>query len=300
MQPLPELPLDEWEDTKNTLHLFMQIIGKIRLRLHPKINHWWHVTLYVSCHGLTTRPIPYEDKLFEISLDFINHELSVSCSDGLARSFSLPGLSVAEFYKNLFMILDDLGIKAEIRAVPYDLPFSDKPFVQDTGHASYDTDYIGRYWQILKFVNTTFEVFRGRYLGKSTPVHLFWHHADLALTRFSGKQAPPFQGGTNADKQAYSHEVISSGFWVGDDKLREPAFYTYVYPEPAGLASTGLQPDTAEWRNDYGYTMAFFPYEAVRTAMNPADKLLTYLQSAYDACAARAGWSDAQLMQKDH
>jgi hypothetical protein len=291
MPSLPPLPLDAWESTQNTLQLFMQIIGKIRLKLHPRINHWWHVTLYVSCHGLTTRPIPFEDKLFEIHLDLINHQLVVSCSEGPARSFSLQDTSVAEFYEKLFSILDDFGIQVEIKAEPYDLAFSTIPFAIDEQHASYDPEYISRYWQILKFVSTTFEEFRGRFIGKSTPVHLFWHHADLALTRFSGKQAPPLQGGTNADREAYSHEVISSGFWVGDDKTREPAFYTYIYPEPDGLSGTTLQPAAAQWRNDYGYTMAFMPYAAIREADNPRAELLTYLQSAYDACVQRAGWT---------
>jgi hypothetical protein len=290
MTTLPSLLLDDWEDTQQTLHLFMQIIGKIRMKLHPKINHWWHVTLYACCHGLTTRPIPNNDKLFEIHLDLVNYQLIVTCSDGPTRSFGLQGLSVSDFYQQLFSVLEDFGITAVIKPEPYDVPFSTIPFAEDTVHASYDAEYIERYWQILKFVSQVFEEFRGRYYGKSTPVHLFWHHADLALTRFSGRRAPPLEGGTNADKEAYSHEVISCGLWVGDNNLREPAFYTYTYPEPENLSSAELLPEAAEWRNDYGYTMAFMPFEAVRKADNPKQVLMTYLQSAYDACAQKSQW----------
>lgn len=290
MNDLPSLPLDEWENTQQTLHLFMQIVGKIRMKLHPKNNHWWHVTLYVNCHGLTTRTIPYQDKLFEIQLDFINHKAKVTCSDGPSQSFGLQGISVAKFYQKLFSILEQFGIQVQIKAEPYDVPFSTNPFAEDKTHASYDPKYVSRYWRVLKFVSRVFEEFRGRYEGKSTPVHLFWHHADLALTRFSGKKVPSLASGTNADKEAYSHEVISCGFWVGDNNLREPAFYTYAYPEPDGLADMPLQPEQAQWRNDYGNTQAFMTYEAIRNSDDPRLHLLTNLQSAYDACANKAGW----------
>ena len=290
MSTLPSLPLDNWEDTKNTLHLFLQIAGKIRLTLCPKTNHWWHVPLYVCCHGLTTRPVPFEDKLFEIQFDLVNHKLLVHCSEAESREFNLQGLSVADFYKKLFAALDELGIVVSIKAEPYDVPFSTIPFAEDHTHASYDAEWISRYWQITKFVSRVFEEFRGRFSGKSTPVHLFWHHADLALTRFSGKPAPAMMGGTKADQEAYSHEVISCGFWVGDDRLREPAFYTYVYPEPEDLDKTVLQPQHAQWRKDYGYSMAFLPYSVIQEADNPRDMLLTYLQSAYENCAKAASW----------
>ena len=188
----------------------------MRLTLFPKQNNGWHVTLYVSCHGITTRSIPYEDKLFEIALDFVNHQVVISCSTGATESFPLAGQSVASFYTQLMAALRALGIEVSIKAQPYDVPFSDIPFAQDTQHASYDPVAIKQYWQILVFVNTTFELFRGSFVGKSTPVHLFWHHADLALIRFSGKSAPQFMGGSKADQEAYSHEVISFGFWMGD------------------------------------------------------------------------------------
>ncbi len=293
--PLPALPLDAWADSKNTLHLFLQVVGKIRLELFPKTNHWWHVPLYVSCRGLTTRPIPYGDRLFDINFDLIDHQLVVLSSEGGSRTLPLQNQSVADFYKGLMALLGELDIHVRIKAEPYDVPFSSIPFAEDTRHASYDAAWIAKYWQILKFVDSVFEGFRGRFIGKSTPVHLFWHHADLALTRFSGKAAPALQGGSKADQEAYSHEVISFGFWVGDEQLREPAFYAYAYPEPQDLTDAALQPDAASWRSDYGYAMAFMPYEAVRRSADPRATLLSFLQSAYDGAAARAGWETAAL-----
>lgn len=295
---LPSLPLDEWEASKNTLHLYLQIVGKIRMTLFPKTNHWWHVPLYVSCRGLTTRPIPFGDKLFEINFDFIDHFLSISSSDGQSARFPLNGLSVANFYRQIMQALNDLGIEVRFRATPYDVPFSDIPFAQDDVHASYERDWIEKYFQVLGFVNNTFEIFRGRFIGKSTPVHLFWHHADLALTRFSGKPAPTLTQGTPADKEAYSHEVISFGFWVGDDITRQPAFYAYVYPEPEDLISAPLQPDVARWRTDYGYSMAFLPYESIRRERQPRETLLEFLENVYQNCAGRAGW-DIQALSRE-
>ena len=295
---LPNLPLDAWEASKNTLHLYMQIVGKIRMTLFPKTNHWWHVPLYVSCHGLTTRPIPAGDRLFEINLDFLEHCLSISSSDGQAVRFPLNGLSVAKFYHQIMQALNDMDIKVHIKAIPYDVPFSDIPFAQDETHASYAREWIEKYFQLLGFVNHVFEIFRGRFIGKSTPVHLFWHHADLALTRFSGNPAPSLTQGTAADREAYSHEVISFGFWAGDNITRQPAFYAYVYPEPDDLSSAELLPKEANWRTDYGYTMAFLPYEAIRIASQPRETLLAFLESAYQACAARAGWNIQALSRE--
>ena len=295
---LPGLPLDEWENSKNTLHLYLQIIGKIRMSLFPKTNHWWHVPLYVSCHGLTTRPIPYGDRLIEINFDFIKHVLTISSSDGQSAQFPLNSLSVAAFYRNTTQALKELNIEAQIKASPYDVPFSSIPFAQDEVHASYAPDWIEKYFHLLGFVNNSFEIFRGRFIGKSTPVHLFWHHADLALTRFSGKPAPPLTQGTAADKEAYSHEVISFGFWVGDEITREPAFYAYAYPEPAELNKVSLLPEGATWGNDYGYTMAFLPYETLRTQSQPQGSLLTFLESAYQGLAKRSDWDIESLARK--
>ena len=285
----PPLPIEEWEDTKNTLHLFFQVVGKVRLMLFPKMNHWWHVTLYLSPRGMTTRPIPYKDMIFEIEFDLIADILSVKTSRGGEKFFSLEGLSVSEFYSKLLFTLRELGVDVNIKASPYDVPFSKTPFEEDKEHASYDGEYVNRYWRILVQVNSVFEEFRGKFIGKSTPVHLYWHHADLAVTRFSGNKAPAMEGGTNADKEAYSHEVISFGFWAGDDNVRAPAFYSYTYPEPEGLADEPLSPKEAFWNTDNG-TMAVLMYDDLRKHESPRQALLDYLESAYQAGAKRANW----------
>lgn len=287
----PTLPIEEWEDTKNTLHLFLQIVGKIRLALFPRMNHWWHVTLYVSPRGITTRPIPYRQLIFEIEFDFIDHELVISSSDGRKSSFGLSSLSVSDFHKKVFTSLSDLGIEVSIIVVPYDVPFSKEPFETDSDHASYDKEYVNRFWRILVGVNSIFEEFRGRFIGKSTPVQLYWHHTDLALTRFSGRRAPELKGGTAADRQAYSHEVISFGFWAGDDKVRAPAFYSYTYPEPEGLANEPLRPKEAFWNTETGSSMAILMYDDMRKLESPKKALLDFLESAYEAGAKLANWN---------
>ncbi|UCE90219.1 MAG: hypothetical protein JSW10_05220 [Pseudomonadota bacterium] len=290
IQPVfPPLPIDEWEETKNTLHLYLQIVGKVRMALMPKMNHWWHVPLYVSPCGLTTHLIPYRDGCFEIELDLINHELAVRSSSGAVQGFALEGQSVAQFLRQLFEALRKLSIYATIRPFPYDVPFSTIPFAEDERHAAWDADYVTRFWRILLGVNGVFEIFRGRYLGKSTSVHLFWHHMDLALTRFSG-HAAPYDGGTAADREAYSHEVISFGFWAGDAQVREPAFYAYAYPEPKGLGSVALHPDAAYWTTAPGFTMAYLSYEAVRAANSPREAILEFLDSTWQGAANLAGW----------
>ena len=243
----PPLPLADWQETKNTLHLYLQIVGKIRLALFPHLNHWWHVPLYVSSRGLTTQAIPYGYGNFEIAFDFIEHRLMITTSNGTRRQFSLQdGLSVSEFYQTLFAQLAALGIQVKIRAVPYKIS-SQEPFETDTQHAAYDKEYIERFWRILAGVDTIFETFRGRFIGKSTPVHVFWHSLDLALTRFSGRLAPVREGAGLVDREAYSHEVISFGFWAGDDNVPAPAFYSYTAPEPEGLTAEPLRPEAAYW-----------------------------------------------------
>ena len=286
----PPLPIEEWEDTKNTLHLFFQIVGKIRLTLFPKMNHWWHVTLYLSPRGMTTRPIPYKDMVFQIDFDFFDHKLLIQTSSGDESSFSLQGISVSDFYSKLMHNLKALGIEVEIKADPYDVPFSKEPFQSDKEHSDYDGEYVNRYWRILMQVNPVFEEFRGKFIGKSTPVHLYWHHADLAVTRFSGKKAPTMEGGTNADKEAYSHEVISFGFWAGDDNVRAPAFYSYTYPEPEGLTEEPLSPEEAIWNTDNG-AMAVLMYDDLRNHDKPREALLSFLESAYMAGARKAKWN---------
>ena len=293
----PSLPIEEWEETKNTLHLFFQIVGKIRLTLFPKMNHWWHVTLYLSPGGMTTRPIPYQNMIFEIKFDFINHRLIITTSNGQEKSFGLEGISVSDFYKKVDTSLKELGIEVKIRATPSDVPFSDVPFESDREHSSYDKEYVNRYWRILVQVNSVFEEFRSRFIGKSTPVHLYWHHADLAVTRYSGKKAPDYEGGTAADKEAYSHEVISFGFWAGDQNVRAPAFYSYTYPEPEGLSEEPLSPKEAFWNTDNG-SMAVLMYDDLRKSDSPRQALLDYLESAYLAGTKRANWKIEELELK--
>lgn len=241
--------------------------------------------------GLSTRSIPFEDRLFEIEFDFIEHRLNVCCSDGQQRGFALAGQSVASFYERLMESMNELGIEIRIKAEPYDMPFSTIPFEDDTTHASYDAEAVAKFWPILNFVNTGFEVFRGRFLGKSTPVHLYWHHADLAVTRFSAKPGPPMDGGTRSDREAYSHEVISFGFWMGDQNIREPAFYAYAYPAPPGLMQQSLQPAEAAWSTDGGY--ALLPYEAIRGSDKPREQLLESLETTYQTCATMLDWDIA-------
>ncbi len=285
-----EIPLEAWRQTKNTLHLYLQIVGKIRLTMHPRINHWWHVPLYVSPRGLTTRTIPHEGGSFEIEFDFRDHELKIRTSGGHSEDFALyDGLTVADFYSSIFSNLAKLGIEPNIKALPYEAP-SKIPFAEDTENSSYDKEYVERFHKTLVAVDDVFEEFRGRFTGKSTPVHLFWHSFDLALTRFSGKRVTPREGAGMVEREAYSHEVISFGFWFGDDKVPAPAFYSYTAPEPAGLADEPLSPASASWQEANGSHMALLMYESVRTADDPRAAALDFLESAYKAGAKAAGW----------
>ncbi|HVF49113.1 MAG TPA: DUF5996 family protein [Pyrinomonadaceae bacterium] len=286
----PPLPLAEWRATKDTLHLYLQVVGKIRLELFPRMNHWWHVPLYVSACGLTTRAIPYGYGNFEVEFDFLEHALRITKSDGARKSFALEdGLSVADFYARVFENLSALGIEVKIRAVPYETG-STEPFATDREHAAYDQEYVRRFWQILVGVNAIFEEFRGRFTGKSTPVHLFWHSFDLALTRFSGREAPQREGAGVVEREAYSHEVISFGFWAGDDSTPAPAFYSYTSPEPQGLTGEPLLPEKAFWGELRGSAYALLMYDDIRRAESPRRAVLDFLQTAYEAGAKTANW----------
>ncbi len=292
------MPLDAWRSTKNTLHLYLQIVGKIRLTMHPRINHWWHVPLYVSPRGLTTRTIPYKGSNFEIEFDFRDHELKIHKSDGRSEDFALyDGLTVADFYSSVFSNLSKLGIEPNIKAVPYETP-SKTPFAEDTENKSYDKEYVERFHKTLVAVDDVMEEFRGRFTGKSTPIHLFWHSFDLALTRFSGKRITPREGAGMVEREAYSHEVISFGFWFGDDKVPAPAFYSYTAPEPVGLEGEPLSPASASWQEANGSHMALLMYEDVRTAEKPRETALDFLESAYQAGAKAAGWDPKQFKWK--
>ncbi len=286
----PPLPLEEWEETRNTLHRFVQILGKIRLGSAPFQNHWWHVPLYVSTTGLRTGPMPYQGSTFEIDLDFIDHYLIVTSSIGAAVDFPLEdGLTVADFYGQTFESLAELGVHVEIYAKPY-LLAEPEPFASDTMHASYDAEYVSRYWRILTQVDEIFKQFAGRFSGKSSPVHLFWHSLDLAVTRFSGRRAPERPEAHRVDREAYSHELVSFGFWPGDANTRAPAFYSYAAPEPPGLASQPLQPEAAFWSTSYGGSMALLMYDDLRQMESPREALLDFLEGAYQTEARLAGW----------
>jgi hypothetical protein len=287
--PFPEIPLEAWRPTKNTLHLYCQIVGKIRLAMHPRLNHWWHVPLYVGPRGISTRAIPFHGGSFEIEFDFRDHELKIRTSDGRTEDFALyDGLSVADFYASLFKNLSKLGIEPKIRPIPYEAP-STTPFAEDTTNKSYDKEYVERFHQVLVAVDDILEEFRGRFLGKSTPVHMFWHSFDLALTRFSGKPAPVRDGANRVEREAYSHEVISFGFWFGDDNVPAPAFYSYTAPEPPGLADEPLTPP-ARWQESNGAHLALLMYDDIRASADPRAAALEFLETAYKAGAKRAGW----------
>lgn len=291
----PEMPLNAWRPTKDTLHLYCQIVGKIRLAIHPRLNHWWHVPLYVSPRGLTTRAIPFRGGNFEIEFDFRDHQLRILTSDGALEDFALfDGLTVADFYGSLFANLAKLGIEPKIRPMPYEAP-STTLFPEDTENRSYDKTHVERFHRILVAVDDILEEFRGRFLGKSTPVHMFWHSFDLALTRFSGKRAPLREGANRVEREAYSHEVVSFGFWFGDDNVPAPAFYSYTAPEPVGLADEGLSPSAAKWQESNGAHLALLMYDDVRLMDDPRSRVLEFLESAYRAGAERAGWDIDEL-----
>lgn len=290
---LPELPLVEWEKSKITLHLFLQIIGKVRLKMMPRKNHWWFITEYISHKGITTQSIPYEEgtQSFEICLNFIRHQLEIETSKGEFRSFVLEnGLSVADFYTRLFALLEELGIRVKIYDQPFDMQIN-KRFTEINEHHTYQKEYIERFWQILRWVDSVLNEFSGRFYGKTCPVHLYWHHMDLTVTRFSGNKGPALPPGMRlSDKDAYSHEVISFGFWAGDDNIRQPTFYAYAYPSPPDLEKQVLLPASARWVDSNGSPMALLYYDDLRQEAQPRESLLNFLESAYQAGASLAGW----------
>ncbi len=291
----PPLPLDEWEGTKETLHRYAQIVGKVRLGCCAPRNHWWNVTLHVSSRGLSTGPNPYGDLTFEVDFDFLAHELKVSTSEGGAFSFALEdGLSVAAFHEKFFTGLEALGIELAINSNPFDI--GGEPLDKDAQHASYDKEYVGRYWRILVWVDTLFKEFSGRFSGKQSPVHLYWHSFDLAVTRFSGRRAPEREGADRVTREAYSHEVISFGFWPGDRDVRAPAFYSYTAPEPEGLTEQPLRPEGAFWAPEGG--TALLTYDDLRGMDSPKAALLEFLESAYQAGARTATW-DVEAFRND-
>jgi hypothetical protein len=288
----PSLPLEEWKDTYATLHMWTQIVGKIRLVQSPRINHWWQVPLYVSACGLTTTPIPHGARSFELEFDFINHHLLVSASDGIRETIALKSRSVADFYKELMTLLSSIKLEVKISAGPDEVP-APIPFAEDHTHASYDPEYANRFWRILVQSDRVFKEFRSRFIGKCSPVHFFWGSFDLAVTRFSGRLAPPRPEADAITREAYSHEVISHGFWPGSGNVTAPAFYSYTAPEPAGLPEATIRPASAYYnRETSGFVLL---YDEVRQAASPDDTLMEFLQSTYEAGANLAKWDRSSL-----
>jgi hypothetical protein len=287
--------LADWAETQATLHMWTQVVGKIRMALSPPVNHWWHVTLYVTARGLSTSPIPVGGRNLEISFDFMAQELRLECSDGGGERLPLRPQSVAAFYAAVMAALDRLGVAVRIWTAPCEVE-NPIPFDRDEVHAAYDGEAARRFWLALVQADRVMKAFRGRFLGKASPVHFFWGSFDLAVTRFSGRSAPTHQGSALApfaiSGEAYSHEVSSCGFWPGAPGT-PPLFYAYAYPEPPGFAQAPVEPAQARYDTSLGEFV--LPYEAVRTAADPDAALMAFLQSTYAAAADRAHWPRAQL-----
>lgn len=296
-EPLPDLPLEQWQDTCTTLHLWTQIVGKIRLSWTPMMNHWWQVPLYLTARGLTTSPMAYGDEIVQIDFDFIEHSLRIQSNRGETRTFPLAGHSVAAFYRDLMSALHELGVDVRIWTVPVEV-VEQIPFEQDEKHATYDADAASRFFQALGQVDRVMKAFRSRFCGKASPVHFFWGSLDLATTRFSGRRAPvmqkAFHVAQSVMEEAYSDECSSCGFWPGEG-LGEPAFYTYHYPEPSAYAEYSIQPAAAYYHPSLREFI--LPYEAVRQLPDWESVLLSFFQSTYEAGANLAQWDRDALEQ---
>ena len=292
----PALPLSAWADTYATLHMWTQIVGKVRLALSPLVNHWWEVPLYVSARGLTTSPIPYANGIFEIEFDFIHHYLNVVTSEGKSSSMRLEPRSVADFYSDFMAMLASLGIKVKIWDMPVEIPNPIR-FDQDRIHASYDPQSAHLFWRILVMVDSIFKEFRARFIGKVSPVHFFWGSFDLAVSRFSGRRAPERPGADMMTREAYSHEVISVGFWPGGGDVKGPAFYSYAAPQPAGFAEYPARPAAAFYNQPLGEFLLM--YDDVRAAESPREALLDFCQSTYEAAADLGEW-DREALEKPY
>lgn len=293
----PSLAFLDWKDTCATLHLWTQIVGKIRLVQSPWVNHSWHCALYLTARGLTTSPIPYGTRTFQMDFDFCDHQLLLITSDGGVRMLSLAPRSVAEFYRELFEKLAELDIRVTIHTTPNEIPNA-IAFDQDQVHAAYDPEYANRFWRVLVQADRIIKRFRADFIGKCSPVHFFWGSFDLACSRFSGRRAPPHPGGVPnfpdwVAREAYSHEVSSCGFWPGNEQVPEALFYAYAYPAPEGVSEAPVQPDAARFDASLGEFV--LPYEVVRQAPEPERLLLDFLRSTYAAAAERGHWNRAEL-----
>lgn len=288
----PSLPLAEWKDTYATLHMWTQIVGKIRKTLAPHVNHWWNVALYVDARGLTTSAIPYERDLFEIRFDFLDHKLKFETSRDAERSIDLAPRAVADFYREVMATLRSLGIEVNIHATPDEVA-EPIPFAEDRRHHSYDPACANRFWRILASSSIVFNEFRARFIGKCSPVNFYWGSFDLAVTRFSGRRAPERPGADAITREAYSHEVISAGFWPGGGDVTGPAFYSYAAPEPPGYGTQKVRPDTAFYDEKLkGFVLM---YEDVRRADSPEATLMDFLQTTYETGATLGNWDRAAL-----
>ena len=288
----PALPLEAWQETRDTLHMWTQIVGKVRLALSPLINHWWEVPLYISARGLATSVIPYQRGVFEVEFDFLDHNLVIKTSEGLSKRIPLVPRSVADFYKEFMAALKSLGVEATIWTLPCEIP-NPIAFDLDVQHSAYDREYVTRFWRILVLVNTIFEEFRSGFIGKNSPVHFFWGSFDLAVTRFSGRRAPKREGADSITREAYSHEVISAGFWPGGGDIKGAAFYAYAAPEPAGYGQAAVRPAKAFYHPQM--KEFFLMYDHVRLDSSPRQALLEFLQTTYEAGANLAKWDRAEL-----
>ena len=289
----PALPLAEWKDTYTTLHMWTQVVGKVRLALCPNLNHWWATAFYVTARGLTTSPIPYENGIFDIHFDFINHALEIQTSLGETRSFHLVPRTVAALYDQFMDALRSLGIHVKVWEMPVEVPRPVR-FNLDEHHSSYDPKYAHRFWQVLAAVAPVFEKFRAGFIGKSSPLHFFWGSFDLAVSRFSGRPAPIRPNADTITKEGYSHEVISVGFWPGDGEIiKDAAFYAYAAPEPPGFKDSTIRPAKAFYNSEK--SEFFLMYDDVRLSNSPEQSLLDFCQSTYDAAANLAHWNRAEL-----
>ena len=293
----PELKYADWKDTYATLHMWTQVVGKIRLKQAPLVNHWWNVPLYISARGLTTSAMSYGDRIFEIEFDFIDHELLIKCSDGAEKRLALRPQSVAAFYAEVMEALRELGLMIEIWTMPVEVPNPIR-FEDDHEHASYDAEYANRFWRALVKIDEVLKSFRAQFIGKVSPVHFFWGSFDMAVTRFSGRPAPERPGADLITREAYSHEVISHGFWPGNKDM-EAAFYSYTAPEPPGLADAKVQPAATFYSKEQ--KEFFLLYEEVRkpdSSGSPEKKLWDFLQTTYEVGADLARWDRSSLERR--
>ncbi len=293
----PPLPLDSWKDTYATLHMWTQIVGKVRLALTPTVNHWWNVPLYVASRGLTTSLIPYAGRVFEVQFDFIDHVLVLRRNDGWSKTLPLVPRSVADFYQEFMGMLRSADIQVKIWRMPVEIP-NPIPFDQDRVHASYDPEYARRFWQVLVSVDRVFNEFRSGFIGKCSPVHFFWGSFDLAVTRFSGRRAPERTGADVITREAYSHEVSSVGFWPGGGDVQGSAFYSYMAPEPQGFRESRVRPEAAFYQPQLNEFLLM--YEDVRRAASPSSALLEFCQSTYEVGARLAKWDSESLDKPIH